>query len=222
MNISSLARLVFSLVGLAALTRSASAQAFVNFADPGAPVELTAFFYVGTDSPNYITGENPGELADSDLVNFNGSAAIAGGGNLGFTLSLYDDGMKDATPELVSQMSFYVSNYSGQSLFIAAESLRFGLSGLYALGGTLDGTFAYTPIVYGADPFDFGLVSQYDPETGSFFLTNSEAFEIPTDVIVLFIGTFGATPVPEPAAWATLMGGGVLGFVLMRRGRRAA
>jgi hypothetical protein len=208
-----------ALAGLAAFGPRASATTFVNFADPGTPVLLTGFFQVDGGATNYITGTNPAELADGGIASFNGTA-LGGTPNFGFNFTLYDDGILTTTPELISQASFYLSNYSGAKITVAANGLRFGVSGLYALDGqTLDAVFNYTYISEGAGVVAAGWVPHYDAVMGEFYFTNADAFEISNQTILIFNGNFTTSVVPEPSTCALFLGGATMGFALWRRRR---
>lgn len=210
---------LFALLGLAAFGPRASAVTFVNFADPGAPVFLTGFFHVDGGATNYITGTNPVELTEGGMANFN-ATAVVGGANLGFSLSLYDDGLLTTIPSLLNQGAFYLSNYSGAEITVAAEALRFGVGGLHALDGrTLDAVFDYTFFSEGAGAIAAGWVPHYDVETGEFYFTNAVGFVVPDSAILVFNGNFAASAVPEPSTCALLLGGATMVVALWRRRR---
>lgn len=213
---------LFAVAALAGFASRASAVTFVNFADPDAPAALTAFFHVNGGATNYITGTNPVALAEGGVANFNATAMV-GGANLGFSLSLYDDGLQAVIPALLNQAGFYLSNYSGTEITVAAGALQFGVSGLYALDGQpLDAVFDYTFFSEGADAIAAGWVPHYDVEAGEFYFTNAVEFVVPDSTIVIFNGNFAIAAVPEPSTSALLLGGATMIVALCRRRRTGA
>jgi hypothetical protein len=199
--------LVLLATGL--LTASASAQ-HVNFANSGSPANLSAFFYIDGEETDYVTAPTSLELADYEYVTFNGEVNPA----VPFALSIFDDGAVET-----HEASFTISNSTGGTMPVSANSLSFGVSGLFAAspGETLLPTFTFVS----SDPLIAGKFStSYNALSGTFTFFNTGAFSFSNESTLTFTGNFATAAIPEPSTYAAMAGVLALGLAAWQRRRR--
>ncbi len=212
---------ILTLIGLFAA--SASAQ-FVNFADNGSPANLSAFFYLGGDTgTNYVVAPSGavGALDNDNQIMFSGYVPVAPPASptsVPFAFWIHDDGYVTAN-FLNHQAQFSMQNVSDDPLPVAANSVLFGVSGLFAAdsGLVLTPTFNF---VSGDTDLTSNFSSNYDAGTGTFTFFNTGAFSVPNGMNLTFTGTFTTSAVPEPSTYAAIAGALALGWVAWRRRQR--